>query len=282
VINDSVFNDNGAFGEYLYFEYDTDAGGYTESEYGSGITIESSGNTLLNQNTASGNYADGANITASNIDVICGSYADNGGYGINALSGTSLTLMDVFFAPANGSGDYSYPGAASSSSGDCYPVQDVAGKEVQQNFIDNQLPWNVVHVESTPDQNVELDCSSYRGTILVLPNNDRVIYPCGLKDAGNIQTKTIDEIPALPADSTFLSSCFVQLFQDNRQKLQAEPAITVSFIIPEGTNVDDLAILYWNGSKWVRLENTYDQYTDELHYFEGASSFTGMFALISW
>ncbi len=289
VITDSIFNDNGAFGASSYFQYDTQEGGYNESVYGSGMLIETTGDLSLNENAASGNRVDGATITANNISVLCGNYTENGGYGVNALQGTSFTLQDVLFSPSNTFGDYYYLGSPTIIGDDCYSAgnsednnlaKDAIGNAAQA--VVNTLPWNVVPVDGEANRAVEFNCSDYRGTILVLPNDDRVIYPCRLKDSGSVEAKTINQIPVLPDDSLFISSLMVQLIKDNQEKRLAEPYITVSFVIPDDVNVDDLAILYWNGSKWTHLENTSDSYVDDIHYFDGVSHMTGIFALISW
>jgi hypothetical protein len=139
---------------------------------GNGLWIEGTGPVNLQGVTASNNGLHGAYIhnlgacEASPISVTIdgGTFQTNGGYGILAVLGPagSFTLAGAPVFGGNGLGDYAV-------NLDPCPECDDTGEG---------KAFNIVYVPETGGPPIPLDCSTFSGTVLILPNGDRATLVC--------------------------------------------------------------------------------------------------------
>jgi hypothetical protein len=138
------------------------------------------------------------------------------------------------------------------------------------------LSLNIVSVAG--GENVELNCQAFSGTKLVLPNGDSVILPCPIRDEGTLSSLTPDALPGpLDASFAFLSALNTGVIRDGQAVITVDPSLIVKFVIPDGQNAENLAILHWDGSKWVEFPGNV---TADDH-FAVTTNFTGVFVLVT-
>ena len=279
ILTNVAANANDGYGADIYnevagFDVTVDPSTFNYNGY-DGLYISSGGDITLDHVTASFNGQDGADLRAGGEVLIrCGSFQDNLGYGVNADAST-LTLNTVYFA-GNSSGDYFNTGSVTVFSGaDCYPSDNKPA------VIGPSLPVNIVPV--TSGQSVELDCSLYRGTLLLLPSGDSAYFPCPLQDTASITSVALDTLPGvLPDGDTFASAFTTGLEKDGSPQSKADPFIIVSFVVPDPLKDSNLAILFWDGSKWIEVSGGHKT-TDEagVLHFEAATNLIGTFVLVT-
>jgi hypothetical protein len=128
------------------------------------------------------------------------------------------------------------------------------------------------------DENVTLDCGAFSGTKLVLPNGDSVILPCPIRDEGSLVAQAQAALPGLLDEQfTYISGLKTDVIRDGKTVATVDPSLIVEFVIPDGQNTDDLAVLHWNGSEWVEFPG---QITSD-GYFAVTTNFTGIFVLVT-
>ena len=131
------------------------------------------------------------------------------------------------------------------------------------------LPLNIV----SGGDGTDLNCDAFRGTQLLLPNGNSLTFLCPAQGNASSDPLASDALPAdLPEGATFASAVNAALSGDDSGKL------IISFDIPDGLEDADLAILHWNGSKWVEVSGGYK--TADGH-FEASTELTGTFVLVS-
>jgi hypothetical protein len=270
-------NDNYNDGAYLDNSYGTGSIEVDNSTFGdssgengngnSGLEAYPNGDITLNNTDAIGNYVDGAYIeTPGAVIVNCGHYNDNSGdAGIVDKRSTSLTLNGVELS--GNSAPYLYGGIAvigtncNSSSG---------GSSGGHHDADAFLPIHTIDVLGGEGNG--LDCTQYGGTQLILPNNDSALFPCPISDSATLGTLTLDKLPgALPDGDTFGSAITTNIIKNGTSQTAIHGLVTVSFVIPDDMKNAKLAILYWDGSKWVKISG----------HFETTTDLTGTFVLVS-
>jgi hypothetical protein len=246
--------------------------------FGVGIFLVSIGNVYFDNVSASGNgtaVGVGAEImSAGNVDIYCSTFSDNVTIGLGVDTSGDVTLNGVVFG-GNGVEDYDISSASLTINPfDCTPKH----KKDSLN-----LPLKVVNVSS--GQSVDLDCEHFSGTKLMLENDNSMTVPCPINDSASIvDTKKVEDLPKpLPEGKTFLSA-FTTSVSKKGEKLGKllESFATISFVIPEGTDISKLAILFWDGSQWIDVKNTYvrnDPITGK-SYFEAYVTDLGTFVLV--
>lgn len=234
----------------------------------SGVTIKNS--------TFNGNGYDGADLMVFGGDatILCSQFQNNGdgdtGVGVDGsgVFGT-FTLDDVTFA-GNAEGDY--VGSPVITSGGCVVVKGNGDKPQSP----SDLPLQIVPVRG--DELVGLNCNDFSGTELVLPNGDKVILHCPLLGEAMLMGQTQDQLlGALTSQYTFLSALTVQVSHDGETVKTVSPALTVDFVIPEGQQGGNFAILHWSGGQWIELP---DCTITPNGFFQARTNYTGLFVLV--
>jgi hypothetical protein len=148
-----------------------------------------------------------------------------------------------------------YQGEPVITSGGCRVVAETVTDRTLQPV--HNLPPHVVPVGG--GEEIKLDCESYSGTKLVLPNGDQVTLPCPIKEKGVLTSKDQGQLPApLNAGSGFASALDVQVFRNDESVDETKVGITIDFLIPDGLQDADLAILRWDEEQlqWVEVPGT--------------------------
>jgi hypothetical protein len=238
---------------------------------GWGLVADSDESVTLNYVSASNNLnGDGALLgTFGNATIICSQFTGNLGVGVDgsAVDGT-FTLDDVTF----GGNGLDYDGTPVFASGGC---KIVSGK----NHKSHALPLHIVPVGG--GEQIDLDCGAYSGTMLILPNGDRVTIPCPIKDHGVLTGKTQSQLPApLDAAFGFASALEVQVIRDGEPVSETHTGMIIDFLIPDEQAGGNLAILHWDPlqSQWVEVINGFETHDGR---FVATSSFTGVFVLVT-
>jgi hypothetical protein len=355
IVNNSIFSGNTGYGFQAFTDGNSTLDGVTANNNGSvglvidgtgpisnitisnsifngntdmGLLLTTNGDVILDNVTASNNTNnDGTFInTSGNVTVICGSYENNGGYGINNFNGNPMTLDSVDFA---GNGIAPYNGAPTVIDVTCFtptvtptptatlpptltPMPTVTAPPVTGDG-DNGTgrPLHFVYVDGDLiELPTPLNCVNYRGTRLILPSDDSVVFLCPLQATGKLDLLPINPLPGelpvelpgdLPDDTAFVSGFITHLIRDNNREqttLLARAAL-VSFTIPQDMQDEDLVILFWNIEEelWLEVDpgidlddNRYDacvktlmgRFDDErkeLFHREACVDYTGTFVL---
>ena len=276
-------NDN-RFGVYLDNTYGT---GYvkltgTNTFSGNrrdGLYVETNGDITVKNTTASTNGQNGFNVETTNgtTALWCGKGDNNGLYGVNATQNKELYLFGMTFT-GNTLGDVNVDGGSvyyGHCDGKLYkrPCSD------KEESISAQKPGiKVVSVTGAQEQ-VGLDCRAYGGTKLILPNGDFALIPCPIGEAASLISLPDQSgaVHALPAGSTFGSGVSLEITAGGQSTTSVDGLITVSFMIPKDELDANLAILFWNGSEWVEVDNPRKKGAR----FEAKVDYTGIFVLVS-
>jgi len=260
-------------------------GGYFNNNgagFGSGLDLEAPGIVTLENVRANGNVDSGAYIGSESpmdISIICSQFSGNSEYGLEVEGDGQVALDQVTFIN-NGLGDYFVDTAVLSifSTANCNPEESI-----QKGQVDiPSLPLNLVNV--TSGQAVGLDCEHFGGTKLILENGNSTTLPCPIDDSASIiDNKKIEDLPKpLPESVTFKSAFTTSVTQKGEKLGKLINSSIISFVIPEGADVSKLAILFWDGSEWTEVKNTYvrnDPVTGE-SYLEAFVNETGTFVLV--
>jgi hypothetical protein len=261
IVTNSNFNENCTLGDCL----------------GGGLLLESLGNVYFDNVSASGNgtiAGVGVQIISDgNVDIYCSTFNNNASVGLLIDTSGDVTLNDVILS-GNGIADSDILSASLSINPfNCDPKHK---KDLPN------LPVKVVNVSN--GQSVELDCEHFSGTKLMLANDNSMTVPCPINDAASIVGSKIEDLPKpLPEGNTFLSAFNISVSQKGEKlgKL-LDGYATISFVIPEDAEISKLAILFWDGSQWIEVKNTYVR-NDPIagkSYFEAYVTDMGTFVLV--
>lgn len=341
IVNNSIFTGNTGFGFQAFTEGNSTLDGVTADNNGSiglvidntgpignitisnsifngntdmGLLLTSNGNVILDQVTASNNInSDGVFInTTGNVMVTCGSYENNGGYGVNNFNISLMTLDSVQFS---GNAIAPYNGASAVIDVTCAsPTPIPTAPPTPANNDGSRRPLHFVHVTGDPTTELPtpLDCISYRGTRLILPNDDSVVFLCPLQAMGKLDVLPINPLPGglpvelpgdLPPDTSFVSGFITHLIKsnNNEQTTLLTRAALVSFTIPQDMQEEDLVILFWDviGETWLEVDpgidtgdprynacvetlmGRFDDEVKQLFHREACVDYTGTFVLVN-
>lgn len=265
---------------------------------GSDIYIE---NSTIQDNGTEGLYLD----SLSDATVLCSIVTENNGTQIDTDLNGYLILIGTDFGNDIDNNLAVNGDRLSLISNGCfvYPIFPGDGDDDDDGGDDDtpeiQLPPLPINEKKGLDrQIVDLNCTSYSGTVLTLENGDSVYIPCPIIDSARLA-----EIPEtglmgpLPDEAAFVSAFILDIYNEGRlvglgnesglvdfsnssdsgsQYIywngsswvevtnQTFPFMSLIFVVPEEMLGDDLAILYWNGVEWIEL-------TDGLQLGDGRS-----------
>jgi hypothetical protein len=273
----------------------------------SGLVLTSTGTVTLDRITADSNTInDGTFINAAgNVTITCSAFDNNGNYGANNAGGSSMTFDLAVTFSGNGTGPYNGPVlVAPSFCGVAVPPTVIPPTSTGAASGGNGRPLHFVPVSgASTDLPTPLDCVSYRGTRLFMPNDDGVVFLCPLQITSKLETLAVESLPGeLPNDTTYVSGFITRLIQKSgsEQTGSLARAALVSFTIPEDMRDANLEILSWNTEQgtWVKVDpgvNTGDpryddcvktlmgRFDNEINtHLEACVDYTGMFALASY
>jgi hypothetical protein len=251
---------------------------------GYGLELYAGGDILLDHVTADGNDFDGAYLEAAgDAIIVCSQFNDNGGYGVDGSGVTgTLTFEDVVLT-GNAAGPFS--GSPVVTSGPCAPPGGGGGGGGAGTPVTPPTP-SLIPVTGG---SATLDCSLFTGTSLMLANGDSLTFLCPIRGDASVESLDGETLPGdLPDGATFASALDGALHDGDSEPLPGK--VIISFLIPEGLEDADLAILFWTGSEWVDLQGTsFDDgrtvfdgghHTGDGH-FEASTNFTGTFVLVA-
>lgn len=250
----STFNNNGYFGVY------TDGGGnqnfintnanynlfsgiyltaYDNYSLGYGFPNSPTGTVTLSSVTTHDNGLDPNNFMAGIDSTLAGPFTCSG------VSSTNNGLADTITCTGGGT-------STDTSTGTSVVAETIDGPGfVGSAFIG--LPSELIILEDGGQ--ADLACNGASNGIVVklkVPEH-RVFVPCGSLNSAQANSITMTmldaaDLPAAVVDPyTFLQGMEVSF----ASPLAA--SMVVSFLIPEGMEFANLAILYWDGSQWVDL-----------------------------
>jgi hypothetical protein len=211
-------------------------------------------------------------ITSGDATILCSRVENNGGYGVNAnLPGT--LYINSGGLSGNASGGVNLTGGGTLVLAECVKTKKPAPGGPS-------LPWHIVPLSEgqgvgvpvTGGEGIALDCTQYRGTMLVLPNRDQIVLPCPISGQAALKHQAQDGLPG-PLDSKF---SFVSAM-DAEVSPSLSGTMLVDFFIPPDKQNANLSILHWDGSQWVELGGA----KNADGYFEIPSSLTGVFVLVT-
>ncbi len=234
-----------------------------------GAYIKSNGDITVKNATASTNKQNGFNLETTNgaTALWCGKSENNGAYGVNVTLNKKLYLFGMAFS-GNTLGDVNVDGG-SVLYGDCSGTLAKSPGCDTEPKSDLNPGINVVSVTGAQEQ-VGLSCQFYTGTKLILPNGDFVFIPCPTGDFASLTALT-DVVQPLPGGSTFETGLTLEITPS------VDGLITISFMIPTDKLDADLAILFWNGSEWVEVDNAKKKGDS----FEAKVERAGLYVLVS-
>ncbi|MCZ2121954.1 MAG: right-handed parallel beta-helix repeat-containing protein [Anaerolineales bacterium] len=274
-----------------------------ERNLGYGLSAASDESIVLEQVTARNNGNDGVNLFAdTDITVTYGTFSDNGWSGIYAeangdvtvncitaednsdygveTDAPALTLNDVIFS-GNGLGDYINTGTVTlgtcTTDGGGDPGDEPGSEPSSEPSSEpnsgsgSSLTWQIVSVNGNGNEKANLNCAAYLGTILILPNEDRIILPCPIGEQATLARTAQDQLPK-PIDSslTFVSALEAQVLQE------LDGTMLVNFFVPADQQNLTYTILRWDETQWVDMGGAFN----DAGFFETASAFDGIFVLV--
>lgn len=176
------------------------------------------------------------------VNVDGGVYQGNGAFGVYAAVGPAgdLVLLNTPSGGINGDGSTLYDFFVNKNSNPC-PSPEPAKPP--------QKPFNIVNLPETGITPVSMDCTTYAGSILILPNGDRMILHCLVNGEASLVAPLKENLPgSLPVGRTFVSAMTLELTEAGEplQVITEGGYVTVKFAIPEGMTAANFAILYWD------------------------------------
>jgi hypothetical protein len=123
-------------------------------------------------------------------------------------------------------------------------------------------PVSIVEVPFKGGDPVPQDCTTYSGTVLVLPDGTRVKFGCPFEGSVSLEGLLEEELPgSLGAGALFVSAITYGMTDLAGLEVLVNPdgTITLKFKIPEDSNARAYDILYWDSSAnggagaWVTL-----------------------------
>ena len=269
---DATFRDNSRNGLDVYAEDSITLSGVDSSgNDASGLHLVSGQDMLLSDVTANSNENDGAFLQSVNSDIttLCTQFSYNGLYGLEADLPGTLTLDGASFVD-NGLGEYAVTGGGTVLQ---RPEEECALAAPVVKATVTAVVVRTMHIIDVVDgQMYTLDCATYLGTILVLPNRDQVVLPCPITGQASLSSIDLEELPGpLESDLTFLSGMDVLVSPS------LDGVILVDFVLPPDQLEANLSILRWDLTEWTELSGI--RTTDG--FFEARSSRDGVFVLVS-
>ncbi|HCR70771.1 MAG TPA: hypothetical protein DIW23_04950 [Anaerolineae bacterium] len=276
-IFNSAFNNNGEIGVVFYSDGAVIIENTTVNNNGlGGIGGDAFGNIIVKNVVAIGNPHGLGFFSIGDVTVQCSTITNNSidGVGVDAnnlnLIGSTITNNGVDY--------FNSFGAVNIFDYNCNPT---SGKKPAGG---TGLPLNIVQGNSA-----DLDCDLYSGTTLILPNGDKVTFKCPIGDSATLNNVANDNLPnALPEDVEYVSGLVATTSPDGSD-VPLDGLVVVTFIIPDGMQGEDFAILYWDGTEWLDLDTaTFEDgrkvfnggYITEDGYFEALTNFSGNFVLV--
>jgi hypothetical protein len=231
-------------------------------------------------NVVSDGHEIGAGLYGGIVTVKCSAFTNNSDKGIEAYAPV-LNLIGVTFA--NNALDYENldtTGAVNVFDYDCNPSTGKPNKPTGG----TGLPLKIVQGGSA-----ELDCDNFSGTVLILPNGDKVTFKCPIRGSASANRLAEDGLPgALPDGAEYVSG-LTAIQSPDGSDAALDGLVVVSFVVPADMQGEDFAILYWNGAQWVDLDTAaFDDgrivlnggYLTSDGYFEAVTNFSGSFVLV--
>ena len=253
---------------------------------GHGVYVDTSGNIIIDPSSFNGNTLDGAFLVSPNSSSIyCSEFKNNGDYGVDASNVDGmLTLNDVTFS-GNTSGDINPgPGTTVTETGGCPPSsgggedgRDGGGGGGGSSLPPSggSLPVDIIPVTGS-DSSATLDCVLFNGTTLALPSGNSLTFMCPTSGEAGIASLDEDNLPGnLPEGSEFVSGIEGSLENGDTPPLPGE--VVISFVIPDGKEGEDFAVLFWNGSEWEEL----DGFLTADGHFQATTDQIGVFVLVT-
>lgn len=270
-----------------------------------GLVVSTYGDIVLSDMDASGNTgsASGARLgTACNITINSSTLNTNAQYGFDdSLSlptyPASIALNSVTLV-GNTLGAYlvNNPNTVIPAAFP-YPCTVLPGAPAGNSSLKNvlvqpiALQLNTINLAGGANP-VDLNCTEFSGTVLVLANGDQVKYMC--PTLGQVSLIHVEEAGAnfpgaLPTNLVFTSAMETHLSEAGIDQPLTSGDLIVSFVIPVDIAGFDFAILYFDGSNWLDLSTaTFSDgklvsnggFKTENGMFEATTNFPGTFVLV--
>lgn len=286
IANNVTANQNGFIGTEFSTSGDVSIiNGQFYSNIFGGVGGTSNGNIYIENVISDGNDSGSGYFTNGTVTIKCSTFSNNYGDGMQ-LDAPELNLIGVTFINNGIDVDDQTPGGSTitTSEYDCNPS---TGKPNKPNG--SGLPLNIVQ-----GNNADLDCDLYSGTVLILPNGDKVTFKCPIGGSATLNPLASDGLQnPLPDGVEYVSGMLATQSPDGSD-VALDGLVVVSFIIPEDLKSSDFSILYWNGTEWVDLDDatgdTFNNdgrkvfnggYVTEDGYFEALTNFSGNFVLVT-
>jgi hypothetical protein len=183
--------------------------------------------------------------TGANVNVICGNYSDNGGYGL-VLDAGGETYLGGPVLSGNGLGKYIL-NVGTVSFGECPkpvdPEQNPQPSDKEEDDLSSQNP------STGPICNGEKK-------VVLAPGDGFGIFQnlCGLDF--QLEEVTNDILPgALPTEASYITGMNTDISMAGKAVtvLPVGGKIMLRFPIPDGVDQSSLAVLFWNGTAWVEV-----------------------------
>lgn len=243
------------------------------------VLSSSSGNILVENVIVDGNSEGAVFLTSGVVNVTCSAFSNNTDHGI-LVNAPEINLFGVTLS--NNGTDVTATGTVNIFDVPCVPDLNGGGKPKTPGGAG--LPLNIVQGGSA-----ELRCDKFSGTVLVLPNGDKVTFKCPIRGSASATRLAEDGLPgALPEGVEYVSGLNAIQSPDGSD-VALNGLVIVSFLIPEEMQGENFAILYWNEAEWVELSAAaFDDgrivvnggYFTSDGYFEAVTNFSGNFALV--
>lgn len=274
----STFNNNGYSGLEFLTDGSVNIENTTANNNGvGGIGGDALGNITIINTVVNGNPHGLGFSTFGDVNIKCSIVKNNSIDGVYVIA-NNLNLVGSTIT--NNGVDYENAfGAVNIFDYNCNP----SGKKP----VNSGLPLNIVQ-----GGNADLDCDNFSGTVLILPNGDKVTFKCPIGDSATLNRLAQENGLPLPKElpeSVEYVSGLVSTTSPDGSDVALDGLVVTSFIIPDGMQGEDFAILYWNGTEWVDLDTaTFTDgrnvsnggYVTKDGYFEAFTNFTGNFVLV--
>ncbi len=276
----STFNNNGYAGLTFFTDGSVNIENTTANNNGvGGIGGDAFGDITVTNSILSGNQYGLGFATIGDVNIKCSIVTNNSIEGVGVLA-NNLNLIGSDISN-NGIDSFNLSGPVNVFHYNCTP----SGGNSNKPNGGTGLSLNIVQ-----GNNADLDCDLYSGTVLILPNGNKVTFECPIGDSATLSPVLADRLPnALPENVEYVSG-FVATTSPDGSDVALDGLVVVSFIIPDDMQGEDFAILYWDGTEWLDLDTaTFDDgrkvfnggYVTEDDYFEALTNFSGNFVLVT-
>jgi len=229
-----------------------------------GIEIYDSTNILLQNVTAQSNTWNGVYVEAdcTYVETLGGSFSGNNLYGMDVATGKVKIKGSQFLNNTLG--------FLAVDDGGCYFIP--ARSPLFFSTPEAVLSWRIVSVSN--DSPIDLDCTNYIGTILVLDNGDRIKLPCPILDSASLSRISLQNLPAdLPDGYQYSNGIQANIVQDGISLDILSTAVVLS--LQANTANTNLTLFYWDGSQWQDVASFGDQGgivfgSDQLLFWNGS------------